>query len=225
MYVDRLHSDKARELVESKQIQKWCAARGLLQTTTGGDNPSSNEHVESEVNQLKRRTRLLLRQAGLSATSWPIALRHAAEDRLRHQLEGLGVPQVPMIDFHANVLVKRKRWHGRGPLAPPFVEATLLCPSPVMNQGWSVRTQEGQVLHVREAVVPCEDADNAALALHEHARPPMILEPSYRIHGKQRESGGERAGLVDGLNGENSVGDDENVDDEKFREDGDGWTL
>jgi len=53
----------------------------------------------------------------------------------------------------------------------------------------------------------------------------MILEPSYRIHGKQRESGGERAGLVDGLNGENSVGDDENVDDEKFREDGDGWTL
>ena len=95
VYVDRLHSDKARELVESKQIQKWCAARGLLQTTTGGDNPSSNEHVESEVNQLKRRTRLLLRQAGLPATSWPIALRYAAEDRLRHQLEGLGSHRFP----------------------------------------------------------------------------------------------------------------------------------
>ena len=95
VYVDRLHSDKARELVESKQVQKWCATRGLLQTTTGGDNPASNGHVESEVNQLKRRTRLLLRQAGLSATSWPIALRYAAEDRLRHQLEGLGSHRFP----------------------------------------------------------------------------------------------------------------------------------
>ena len=83
IHVDRLHSDKARELVESKQVQRWCAARSILHTTTGGDNPASNGHTESEVHQPKRRTRFYLRQACLDPGRWPLALRYATEERLR----------------------------------------------------------------------------------------------------------------------------------------------
>ena len=50
-------------------------------------------------------------------------------------------------------------------------------------------------------------------------------EPSIAPTEPDRESGGEREGLADGLNGENSVGDDESVDDENFGKMGMGWTL
>ena len=95
VYVDRLHSDKARELSPPVVVCRRPLAAHHFWICLDSTNPSSNEHVESEVNQLKRRTRLLLRQAGLPATSWPIALRYAAEDRLRHQLEGLGSHRFP----------------------------------------------------------------------------------------------------------------------------------
>jgi hypothetical protein len=50
-------------------------------------------------------------------------------------------------------------------------------------------------------------------------------EPSLAPTEPDQESGGEREGLVDGLNGENSVGDDENLMMEKFGKMGMGWTL
>ena len=50
---NRLHSDGAKELL-SRQMRKWCATMGILQTLTAGDDPASNGHIESEVNQLER---------------------------------------------------------------------------------------------------------------------------------------------------------------------------
>ena len=191
--VHRIHSDKARELV-SRQVRKWTTERLIQQTTTGGDDASSAGHVESEVNQVKRRVRLLLRQAQLEHSSWPIALRYAVEDRRRIQLEKLGAPCFPMIPFFTSVLVKRKRWHDRGHLAPPFVQGTLLGPSHLMHHGWTVRTVDNQVVHVREAIVPSSTADQVALELRETKSddpqpcfdecdvPPV---PPYRLHGKQ----------------------------------------
>ena len=189
--IRRLHSDKARELV-SKAVQRWASARQVQQTTTGGDDPASAGHVESEVNQLKRRVRFYLRQKGLTSESWPIALRYAAEQRKRQQLMALGTPMLEMLPFQGSVLVKRKRWHERGHLAPPFVEATLLSPSPLMHHGWAVRTEGGQILHVREAVVPSPLGDEVALQLQsEVPESTEVVEisdskvPPHRLHGKQ----------------------------------------
>ena len=48
---------------------------------------------------------------------------------------------------------KRKRWHSPGVLAPPYVNATLLTASPNMSQGRAVKSEAGQVLHMREAIL------------------------------------------------------------------------
>ena len=193
LYVDRLHSDKARELV-AKPIQRWAAARGIVQTTTGGDDPAAAGHVESEVNQLKRRMRFYLRKAALSHEAWPLALRYAVEERRRFQLNSLGTPTLPMVPFYSPVVVKRKRWHNPGNLAPPFVSGTLISPSPLMHHGWAVRTSEGLVVHVREAVVPSPLGEAVALEFQEildKEKPPEMVEvpnpqtPRHRLTGKQ----------------------------------------
>ena len=127
---NRLHSDRAKELL-SRQMRKWCATMGILQTFTAGDDPASNGHIESEVNQLERKTRVKL---------------------------ALGVPMLPMIPFYAMVYVKMKKWHKEGGLAAPFVRGRLRCPCPLMSDGWVVELTDGKILHVREAVQPNMEA-------------------------------------------------------------------
>ena len=140
----------------------------------GGDDPASNGHVESEINQIKRRVRLLLRSSGQDVSQWPNALRYAVEERMRSQLEKLGVPVMCMIPYASKVLVKRKRWHDAGVLAAPYVEGELLCPSPQMSHGWVVKTVENRILHVREAIVPSSVGEEVALELQES--PPKRIE-------------------------------------------------
>ena len=45
---------------------------------------------------------------------------------------------LPMIPFYATVYVKMKKWHKEGGLAAPFVRGRLLCPCPLMSDGWVV---------------------------------------------------------------------------------------
>ena len=92
---NRLHSDRAKELL-SRQMRKWCTTMGISQTFTAGDDPASNGHIESEVNQLKRKTRVKLAEAGCGREAWPMAMRYATEERRRQQLEALGVPMLPI---------------------------------------------------------------------------------------------------------------------------------
>lgn len=191
----RMHSDKARELI-AKPVERWAAGRQILHTTTGGDNPASAGHVESEVNQLKRRVRLYLWQAGLGVESSPLALRYSAEERKRRQLNLLGTPTLTMLPLFASVLVKRKRWHERGLLTSPFVSGRLLGPSPLMHQGWTVRLEDGSVVHVREAVVPSSLGDEVAFQLLEDVSAPIPVDeiptpdiPPFRLHGKQSMPG------------------------------------
>lgn len=68
--VTRIHSDRAKELL-SRQFRAWVAHRNVFQTFTAGDDPQSKGHCEAEVNQLKRRTRLLLHAASQDNTQWP----------------------------------------------------------------------------------------------------------------------------------------------------------
>ena len=195
LMVNRVHSDRAKEFL-SHMVQRWAAAKGVAQTMTCGDDPSSNGRTEQEVNQLKRRIRSLLNQKGYAATSWPVAARYAAEERLRRQLGVLGVTTPSMLPFGSSVAVKRKRWHSPGPLAAPFVQGTLLCSSPMMSSGWVVRTDEGQVVHAREAVLPSPLGDQIAVQLAESAIAPIPLDevpsdkkPKFRMFGKQKDPG------------------------------------
>ncbi|CAL1157000.1 unnamed protein product [Cladocopium goreaui] len=202
--VNRLHSDRAKELI-GRQTAVWCAKNGLRHTFGGGDDPANNGHVEAEINQLKRRTRLYLRNAGFTNDEWPTALRYSAEERMRVQLSALGVTMMPMLPYGASVVVKRKRWHSPGVLAPPYVNATLLTASPNMSQGWVVRSEAGQVLHVREAILPASLGEQVAMELREEsaALPQLeerddngaVAEPSRRrLVGKQPPS--NRSGIA-----------------------------
>ena len=181
--VTRIHSDRAKELL-SKRFKSWVAQRNMMHTLTAGDDPQSNGHCESEVNQLKRRTRLLLLSAHQDNTNWPQAMRYAAEERLRQQMALLGSPTQKMLAYNSLVLVKRKRWHDRGNLlAQPFVETRLLCPSPDMTSGWLVCTTKDQhVLHAREAILPDPLGDQAQLQLEEDPHPG---KPPLRLWHKQ----------------------------------------
>ena len=191
--VTRIHSDRAKELLASR-FRSWIAHRNMLHSFTAGDDPQSNGHCESEVNQLKRRTRLLLHTAGQDSTHWPQAMRFATEERLRSQFESLGCPMPKMIQYQSRVLVKRKRWHDRGNLlAKPFVESRLLCPSPDMTFGWLVQTEVDQhVVHAREVIVPDPLSEQAQIELHEEPNP---NKPPYRLWGKQSFPGRPRPKL------------------------------
>ncbi len=181
--VNRIHSDRAKELL-SRRFREWVARRNTLHTFTAGDDPQSNGHCESEVNQLKRRTRLLLHTAGQDPSHWPQAMRYASEERLRNQMSALGSPVSKMLPYNARVLVKRKRWHDQGNLlAQPFVETNLLCPSPDMSSGWLVTTVADQhVLHAREVILPEPLGDQAQIQPEEETNPG---KPKYRLWGKQ----------------------------------------
>ena len=124
IYVNRLHSDRAKELI-SRSMAAWCAKNGIVPTTAAGDDPASNGHAESEVQQIKRRVRLKLAEHGCEVGPWPDAIRYVAAERL----ENLGVPCLPMLPYRGKVWVKVKKWHKDGGLVAPFVEALVLCPS------------------------------------------------------------------------------------------------
>ena len=68
--VNRLHSDRAKKLISKKTVV-WCAKNNLRHTIGGGDDPANNGHCEAEVNQLERRARLHLRNAGFTKEGWP----------------------------------------------------------------------------------------------------------------------------------------------------------
>ena len=188
--INRVHSDRAE--FQSVPIQRWIRQQGLAQSFTPGDDPAANGRVEAEVHQVKRRTCALLHHAGLSNASWPTAIRFAAEQRLRSQLRHLGCIAPPVLPFMQEVAVKRKRWNNAGVLANPFVMGRVLCPSPQMTSGWVVRTTDGNLMHVREAIIPSQVGDQVIVQLQEHPPPPIPVDehesegpPRRRLHGKQ----------------------------------------
>ena len=124
--VTRIHSDRAKELLSTK-FKSWVSHRNMLHTFTAGDGPQSNGRCEAEVNQLKRRTRLLLHTALQDNSHWPQAMRYATEERLRKQMESLGSPTSKMLAYDANFLVKRKRWHEKETCWPRLLSKLGFC--------------------------------------------------------------------------------------------------
>ena len=86
----RVHTDRAREFC-SRGFKKWLADRDLHFTMSAGDEPTGNARVEREIGHLKGRVRALINGAGAPREHWLMAVRHAAEERLRRQLKGMGI--------------------------------------------------------------------------------------------------------------------------------------
>ena len=99
---------------------------------------------------------------------------------------------LPMIPFYATVYVKMKKWHKEGGLAAPFARGRLLCPCPLMSEGWVVELTDGKIVHVRVTVQPNMEAEElrplpdagpeVALQLKEEPQPGR---PTHRVMGKQ----------------------------------------
>ena len=178
----RVHTDRECAFF-SKVFQSFCRRFGLYQTMTGGDEGPSNGRIETEVQQVKRRLRMLVRESGLGEELWPGIARYVGEERLRHQCIKLGVPCTRLMPIGARVTVKTKRWHraGFGPLIPPFRTMTILGPSPFMTEGYVLREGQ-QVQHARVVVLTDPMADRAVLELQEVPDP---SRPSHRVMGKQ----------------------------------------
>ena len=78
----------------------------VWQTMTGGDGGPSNGRIESEVQQAKRRLRMLVRESGLGERFWPGIARYMwGKERLQSQLQSLGV---------ANEAIASHRVEGHG---------------------------------------------------------------------------------------------------------------
>ena len=127
--------------------------------------------------------RLLVKESGLGEKYWPGIARWIGQERLRAQLQVVGVPVKPLLPIGARVTVKTKRWHraGFGPLVPPFRTMTLMGPSPLMSTGY-VLMDGTQVQHSRLAVQTDPNADRAVLELQAVENPG---KPDRRFRGKQ----------------------------------------
>ena len=171
----RVHTDREKSFL-SKPFQRWCSNHSLFQTMTSGDDGPANGRVEAEVGQIKRRLRVLLATSKLELQDWPGVARWAGEERLRKQLQKVGVPSKPMVPLGERVVVKTKRWHKQGPLAAPFKSMVLMGPSPNMTNGWVLRDGR-KVQHARAVVRPAEAGEKAVMELYDAS--------TRRVTGKQ----------------------------------------
>ena len=97
-----------------------------IKTFNAGDEPEANGRIEGEINQFKRRLRLLLAETGVSHDYWPCAARHGVEERLRAQMRKLGAKCKEMPPFAVLAQVKAKLWHRRkeGAFVIPLQDAS-----------------------------------------------------------------------------------------------------
>lgn len=180
----RIHSGRGKTFL-SKGFQKWRRDHSLYQTMTSGDDGPANGRVEAEVNQIKRRLRLVTASSNLGAACWPAVAGWTGEERLRMQLSGLGVPSKPMIPLGERVVVKTKRLHKtKGPLSAPFKTMTLMGPSPTMSSGWVLRDGK-MVQHARTVVRPSPHGEKAILELYDASKRRLVgKQPFYQEHRK-----------------------------------------
>ena len=168
----RVHTDRAREFC-SRGFKRWLADRDLHFTMSAGDEPTGNARAEREIGHLKGRVRALLKGAGAPREHWPMAVRHAAEERLRGQLKGMGIKTPGLIPFGASVVAKKKLWHQRhDEWKQPMERVTCWGPASDMSitsHGYYVCNEEGCWYRSTVLVQPQQLARNNA-AMEEIAR-------------------------------------------------------
>eukprot|EP00435_Cladocopium_sp_Y103_P065207 s1247_g27.t1 len=173
----RLHSDRAGEL-RSKPIRKWTEDRKIYRTYTDGDSFKSNGRAESEIGMIKKQIRTLLKETKFEANLWPLAARHAAERRMRKQLEGLGCPTRALLQFGREAYATQKIWNEKyQDWKMSRRKVTIMGPDVAMSAsmpGYYVKGEDGKYFHSSDVVVaegPPPEAQWEAVelgSLHEH---------------------------------------------------------
>ena len=136
-HIQRIHTDRGHEF--AKTFQSWAKHRGIHCSMTAGDEPQQNGRAEVAVKVLKTQVRRLLCAAGVDATYWPLALRHA--NALSRCFRQDTVPKWPT--FLQEVLVRKRRWK-RDDFSPTYEVVKYVAPSPEDHGHWIIG-EEGTV--------------------------------------------------------------------------------
>ena len=157
--VQRVHVDQGREFMG--RFRKWVKSKGLLLTTTAGDDPRANGRAEVAVQTIKSLVRRTLFQAGADESYWPMAVRYVSEV-LRHQRIDRP-PQFP--PFFDKVQARKRKW-SQNSWQPVIEEVQYLCPAWEHHGHWIRR--EGckpTVIRyiLRKTTAPISDATWIAL--------------------------------------------------------------
>ena len=180
----RVHGDRAGEL-RSKMVRNWILKKGMLPTTTEGDNPASNGVAEAGVKYLKKRIRVMLDFGAVHKTAWPLALHAAASTQ---RCDRMGLPSPMLAPFGSPCYIKTKRYKTGAveDLGPKWTRGKYLGPSTDVRGGHCILKDGGgyvQTTHVRTPVEP---------PLLEDVAPPLIVEPTWRLRAKTKpENAGE----------------------------------
>ena len=82
---------------------------------------------------------------------WPLAVRHAAERRLRGQLQALRLPVKDLLPFGSFAYAKMKEWTDRRNWKKARVKVQIMGPDMTINSGgYFVRDTEGRFFHTTD---------------------------------------------------------------------------
>ena len=125
--IHQIHTDKGGEF--SGYFRRWVNSRGLLYTSTPGDDPRGNGRAERAVQAIKQGIRRVLHGAEAGHEMWPWAARYLTEvlAAQRNGKERVGP------SFLAPVLCRKRRWKG-DTLGTPW--STWLVPGRIMDIGY-----------------------------------------------------------------------------------------
>ncbi|CAE7254368.1 unnamed protein product, partial [Symbiodinium sp. CCMP2456] len=149
--VQRIHSDRGREFI-CKGFRALCRDRGIVRTTTTGDDYKANGRVEALVGRAKNAVRTYLSSSGMGLEMWGFAMRHYVSRIQYDVVTQLGgrLPRLP--PFGTKVFVKQRSWKLKKEFLEKVVAATVLCPSMDVARGFLVKTEEGSYLTTMVAV-------------------------------------------------------------------------
>eukprot|EP00435_Cladocopium_sp_Y103_P018479 s2475_g4.t1 len=198
----RLHCDKARELT-SAPVRRWTLDRGIITTLTTGSSYKSNGRVEAEVGNTKRAIRTLVSAKLCPLEFWPLAARHIGERRLRNQLQRVGWPAAPMLNFGCRAFALRKSWQERYSQWRDAREEIIVmgpdkCSSLTTTSYYVRSVSTGKFFFTDDVIKPPEDAPLAVPDLPYEDQPVIYLEergdqpnpvpwtgvPTRRLRGK-----------------------------------------
>lgn len=154
--------------------------------------------VENEVGAVKRAVRTLISAKLCPLESWPLALRHVGERRLRCQLQSIGWPAAPLLKFGTKAFALKKSWQdrccpwrdGRGEVV---VMGPDRCSSFTTTNYYVQSVAAGRFFFTDDVVEPTSTPDQADppgkpnVFLPERERPvPMMVDgvPTRRLRGK-----------------------------------------
>ncbi|OLQ15613.1 Copia protein [Symbiodinium microadriaticum] len=183
LVVQRVHTDRRREFI-GKSFRALCRDRGLVRTTTTGDDFKANGRVEALVGRAKNAVRTYLSGSGMGPEMWGFAMRHYMSKIQQEIVTRLGgrLPRIP--PFGTKVFVKQRSWRlKKEEFMEKVVAARILCPSMDVARGFLVRTDDGTYLTTMVAV---ENVKEISGEFEVDGAPRPSGEPGARrrIYGK-----------------------------------------